>query len=280
MPPPAQQLPYTTFLDSALRLHSFASVSIAAVVSASCPSQTCHLVLRAIESNLKRLVVFPKTPSCAVHLPLANMSPPEMQETRPLFDSAPAQGPFVQSSAGEIQEVTERTALLTNKEIETANPVVSGKNIHYHNIDGKRFVLLFVTIACVNTVAFFDTTLMASAHPVITSYFKSSNSASWLSTAFYLTSTVTQPLYGRVSDTIGRRPVYIFAQVMFLVSTIWCALAGDIGSFIAARAICGIGAGGVMSVSNIITSDIVKIEFRGIYRTLPCYHADVLLTLE
>jgi MFS family permease len=107
---------------------------------------------------------------------------------------------------------------------------------------------------------------MASAHPVITSYFDSSNSASWLSTVFYLSSTVSQPLYGRTSDTVGRRPVYIFAQVVFLLSTAWCALAPNIGSFIAARLICGLGAGGVMSVSNIIISDIVKIEHRGIYR--------------
>lgn len=106
----------------------------------------------------------------------------------------------------------------------------------------------------------------ASAHPVITSYFGASNSASWLSTAFSLASTVSQPLYARLSDTVGRKPVYLFAQTMFLLSTIWCALATNIGSFIAARAICGMGAGGVMSVSNIITSDVVKIEYRGIYR--------------
>ncbi|KAK6383072.1 hypothetical protein LTS17_003742 [Exophiala oligosperma] len=108
---------------------------------------------------------------------------------------------------------------------------------------------------------------MASAHPVITSYFHASNAASWLSTVFYLSSTVFQPLYGRVSDTIGRRPVVFFAASMFLASTAWCGFAGTIGSFIAARAVCGLGAGGVMSMSSILTSDVVKIEYRGIYQS-------------
>lgn len=161
-------------------------------------------------------------------------------------------------------EHTERTPLLpphpAGKE--------DGKDVHYRNVDGTRFWFLFGTLIFGSTIAFFDTTLTFSSHPAITSYFDSSNSASWLSTAFYLTSTVSQPLYGRVSDTVGRRPVYLFASTVFFLSTAWCALAQSIGSFIAARAFCGLGAGGVMIMSNIIIADIIKIEYRGIYREL------------
>ncbi|KIW44347.1 uncharacterized protein PV06_05361 [Exophiala oligosperma] len=140
-------------------------------------------------------------------------------------------------------------------------------NTHFRNIPRPRFIVLFLSIMFGCTIAFFDSTLMASAHPVITSYFHASNAASWLSTVFYLSSTVFQPLYGRVSDTIGRRPVVFFAASMFLASTAWCGFAGTIGSFIAARAVCGLGAGGVMSMSSILTSDVVKIEYRGIYQS-------------
>ncbi|KAJ9617396.1 hypothetical protein H2204_013818 [Knufia peltigerae] len=140
-------------------------------------------------------------------------------------------------------------------------------NTHFRNISRPRFIVLFLSIMFGCTIAFFDSTLMASAHPVITSYFHASNAASWLSTVFYLSSTVFQPLYGRVSDTIGRRPVVFFAASMFLASTAWCGFAGTIGSFIAARAVCGLGAGGVMSMSSILTSDVVKIEYRGIYQS-------------
>ncbi|KAL2761164.1 hypothetical protein ACRALDRAFT_2095707 [Sodiomyces alcalophilus JCM 7366] len=107
---------------------------------------------------------------------------------------------------------------------------------------------------------------MASSHPVITSHFNSSNSAAWLSTAFLLTSTAFQPLLGRISDSIGRKPPYMFSKVLFTLSTLWCACAGSMASFILARAVCGIGAGGMMTLAGIITSDIVPIERRGAYQ--------------
>jgi len=108
---------------------------------------------------------------------------------------------------------------------------------------------------------------MVSSHPVITSHFHSANSASWLSTAFLLTSTSFQPMFGRLSDTIGRKPPYIFTLTIFLISTIWCATAQSMNSFIAARALCGLGAGGMMSLGSIITSDLVPIEIRGAYQS-------------
>jgi MFS family permease len=112
----------------------------------------------------------------------------------------------------------------------------------------------------------FDSTLMASSHPVITSYFNASNSASWLSTAFLLTSTSLQPLMGRLSDTFGRRPLYLAGLLLLAATTAWCAAANSIGSFIAARAFCGIGAAGVLSMGNVMTNDLVSIEVRGTYQ--------------
>ncbi len=94
----------------------------------------------------------------------------------------------------------------------------------------------------------FDSYFMASSHPVITSYFHASNSASWLSTSFMLTSTAFQPMFGRISDTIGRRPVYLASLAVFIFTTAWCALAQSIESFIAGRAMCGIAAGGMMAM--------------------------------
>ncbi|KAF2838860.1 MFS general substrate transporter [Patellaria atrata CBS 101060] len=133
-------------------------------------------------------------------------------------------------------------------------------------ISAARFWLIYGTVLPIYFIAMFDSTLMASAHPVITSYFKSSNSASWLSTVFLLTQTTFQPLFGRISDTIGRRPLYIFALFMFALTTAWCALAPSIGSFIAARAFAGLGAGGGMAMGAIITNDLVPIERRGTFQ--------------
>lgn len=126
--------------------------------------------------------------------------------------------------------------------------------------DPALFRVIFGGVLLVYFIANFDGTIMASSHPVITSYFHSSNQASWLSTAFLLTSTAVQPIVGRLSDTIGRKPPYLFAMAVFTLATVWCALAGSMMSFILARAVCGLGAGGMMSMGSIVISDMVNIE--------------------
>ncbi|KAG6007520.1 hypothetical protein E4U21_005821 [Claviceps maximensis] len=131
----------------------------------------------------------------------------------------------------------------------------------------RRFWSIFAQILTVQFIGCFDGTIMASSHPVITSYFGAANSASWLSTAFLLTSTAFQPLLGRLSDTLGRKPLFLGSLCIFAGATVWCALAGSIESFIVARAFCGLGAGGTMTVGSIITSDLVPIERRGSYQS-------------
>lgn len=112
------------------------------------------------------------------------------------------------------------------------------------DVTPAQFWVIFSGILVGYLIGFFDSTLMASSHPVITSYFKAANSASWLSTAFLLTSTAFMPLFGRVSDAFGRKPVYLFSIAVFFFTTAGCGLAQNIGHFIAARALCGLGAGG------------------------------------
>jgi hypothetical protein len=128
-------------------------------------------------------------------------------------------------------------------------------------ISPARFYAIFLQLMAANFMACFDGTILASSHPVITSYFGAANSASWLSTAFLLTSTSFQPLLGRLSDALGRKPLFIGCGVVFVAATVWCALATTIEGFIAARALCGLGAGGSMTLGAIIVSDLVPIEY-------------------
>ncbi|OAL19565.1 hypothetical protein AYO22_09727 [Fonsecaea multimorphosa] len=144
---------------------------------------------------------------------------------------------------------------------------VEAEDSRFISISPQRFWLVFTVILLGYFIACFDSTLMASSHPVITSYFGASQLASWLSTVFLITSTAFQPLFGRLSDSIGRRPVFLLVLATFAVTTLWCALAGSIESFIAARAACGLGAGGAMSMGLIIVSDLVRIEHRGVFQS-------------
>jgi MFS family permease len=134
-----------------------------------------------------------------------------------------------------------------------------------YGVTDSQFWACFTGITLAYFVACFDSTLMASSHPVITSYFDASNSASWLSTSFLLTSTAFQPMFGRISDTFGRKIPFLFSLVSFLLGTLWCALAQSIMQFILARAICGLGAGGALAMGSIIMSDLVPLETRGGY---------------
>jgi nitrate/nitrite transporter NarK len=151
--------------------------------------------------------------------------------------------PPTEGVAETTSRTTERTPLLNSHPTATeshnqqedqidSKPSSIQDGGHYRGIDSWHFWWLFSGILFGTLITFFDSSMMASSHPVITSYFHASNSASWLSTVFYLTSTVFQPIYGRVSDTVGRRPLYLFAISVFLATTAWCALAQNIGSFI------------------------------------------------
>jgi hypothetical protein len=116
------------------------------------------------------------------------------------------------------------------------------------NLTTYQFWLIFGPILIQYFVAMFDGFLMVSSHPVITSYFNASNSASWLSTAFMLTSSSLQPIFGRMSDLFGRKPVYMSALLIFAFGTGLCAIAKTIGAFIFGRAVCGLGAGAMISL--------------------------------
>lgn len=151
-------------------------------------------------------------------------------------------------------------ALIDDVQSNVSSPYLNGVTVF-------QFWLIFGGVLLALLVSCFDSTLMVSSHPVITSYFQSANSASWLSTAFLLTSTAFQPIFGRLSDTIGRKAPYIFSALVFLGATIWCAMAQSMTSFIIARAVCGLGAGGIMTLGAIIVSDLVPIEIRGAYQS-------------
>ncbi|KAH8901407.1 MFS drug transporter [Thozetella sp. PMI_491] len=117
-------------------------------------------------------------------------------------------------------------------------------------------------------LAGFDGTVTASTYAAISSSFLSSNTASWITTSYLLTSTAIQPLYGRFSDIFGRRICLLIATTMFCVGCLGCSLALDIVSLDIMRAVTGIGGGGLMTMATIINSDIVPQRHRGTYQAV------------
>lgn len=170
---------------------------------------------------------------------------------------------YVQNSS--LGSVVEQTKLNIPNNLPQESEEYKKPTKFLYDVRDSQFWSCFTGIALVCLVGSFDSTLMASSHPVITSYFDASNSASWLSTSFLLTSTAFQPMFGRISDTFGRKIPFVFSLTLFLLGTIWCTLAQSILQFILARAICGLGVAGALSMGSIIVSDLVTLETRGGY---------------
>ncbi|RDB22561.1 Multidrug resistance protein fnx1 [Hypsizygus marmoreus] len=112
----------------------------------------------------------------------------------------------------------------------------------------------------------FDGTVVATLLTPIGSQFKASNQASYIGTSYLLSVCCFTPLYGRLADILGRKGAMLLALSLFGSGTIFCGLAPSMGTLIAARAVAGMGGGGVMTVSSIAVSDLIPLKQRGLYQ--------------
>ena len=117
-------------------------------------------------------------------------------------------------------------------------------------------------------LAALDQTIVSTALKMIVEDFNGLNHYSWVVTAYLLTSTASTPLYGKISDLYGRRPVYQFAIVVFLIGSFLAGAATSMEQLIIFRAIQGLGAGGLMALTFVIVGDIVSPRERGKYQGL------------
>jgi MFS family permease len=115
-------------------------------------------------------------------------------------------------------------------------------------------------------LAALDQTIVSTALKTIVIDLHGLNEYTWVVTAYLLTSTASTPLYGKISDLYGRRPVFQFAIVTFLVGSLLAGLAQNMVELISTRALQGIGAGGLMSLTFVIIGDIVPPRERGRYQ--------------
>ncbi|KAL4783612.1 major facilitator superfamily domain-containing protein [Aspergillus varians] len=103
-----------------------------------------------------------------------------------------------------------------------------------------------------------DSTLIMTATGRISSEFNRLQGAAWLSTGYTLGVCVAQPMYGKLSDIYGRKPLLLWAYFFLALGCVACGLATDMWIVILGRALSGIGGAGVMTMSAIIITDIVS----------------------
>jgi EmrB/QacA subfamily drug resistance transporter len=115
-------------------------------------------------------------------------------------------------------------------------------------------------------LAALDQTVVATAIRTIADDLQGYDLQAWATTAFLITSTISTPLYGKLSDVYGRRPFYLFAIAVFVVGSVLCGIADSMYQLAAYRAVQGVGAGGLMSLALAIIGDIVPPRQRSRYQ--------------
>lgn len=115
-------------------------------------------------------------------------------------------------------------------------------------------------------LAALDQTIVATALPTIAGELGGLQQLSWVVTAYLLTSTASAPLYGKVSDMYGRKIVFQFAIVTFLIGSVLSGLSQSMVQLIGFRAIQGLGAGGLIVMTWTIVGDVLSPRERGRYQ--------------
>lgn len=130
---------------------------------------------------------------------------------------------------------------------------------------GSSVVLLFIGLMVTMLMAAMNQTVLSTALPTIVGELGGVNEMSWVITAYILASTVTMPVYGRISDQFGRKPVLLVAIVLFIAGSIVGGLSQNIWWLVGARVLQGIGGGGLMILSQAAIADVVPARERGKY---------------
>ncbi|MFF5920683.1 MFS transporter [Streptomyces flavochromogenes] len=136
------------------------------------------------------------------------------------------------------------------------------------HLDPRRVRLVFCGLMLALLLAALEQMIVATALPKIVGELQGLDRMSWAITAYLLTATIGLPIYGKLGDLLGRKGVFLFAIVVFVIGSGLAGWSRSMDELIAFRAIQGIGAGGLMIGVQAIIADIVPARERGRYMGL------------
>lgn len=133
-------------------------------------------------------------------------------------------------------------------------------------LDHKEVVPILIGLMLGLFLAALDQTIVATAIRTIGDDLKGLSIQAWATTAYLITSTITTPLYGKLSDIFGRKPLFVWAISIFIVGSAMSAFAASMYQLAVFRAIQGLGAGGLFTLALAIIGDIVPPRERPKYQ--------------
>ncbi|KAF5506436.1 Efflux pump dotC [Colletotrichum siamense] len=130
----------------------------------------------------------------------------------------------------------------------------------------RTIITIFLACATVDLVALMDQTTLAASLNIIGNALNSSNQTAWIASGYFITSTTGQLLYGRLSDIWSRKFILLIGLAIFFTGSLASSVAATGTQLIVFRAWTGIGGGGLMTVAQMIVSDVVPLRERGKYQ--------------
>ncbi|KAI5922079.1 permease of the major facilitator superfamily [Camillea tinctor] len=130
----------------------------------------------------------------------------------------------------------------------------------------RTIITIFLACGSVDLIALIDQTTLAASLYIIGDALGASNQVSWIANGYFITSTVGQLLYGRLSDIWSRKVILLLGLAIFFFGSLASSLAQSVTQLIIFRCFTGIGGGGLMTVAQLIVSDVVPLRERGKYQ--------------
>lgn len=134
-----------------------------------------------------------------------------------------------------------------------------------HVVDVRRVRLVLSGLVVAMLMASLDQTILSTALPTIAAELQGVRWMSWVITAYTLAATIVMPVYGRIGDLVGRKPMFLTAIALFLVGSLLGGLADSMAVLVAGRFTQGLGGGGLIITSQALVADVVPPRQRGRY---------------
>jgi EmrB/QacA subfamily drug resistance transporter len=135
-------------------------------------------------------------------------------------------------------------------------------------LTGRRLRLVLGALMLTMLLAALDQTIVSTALPTITSDLGGLSELSWVVTAYLLASTASAPIWGKLSDLYGRKPMLQWAIVIFLIGSVLAGASASMWQLITTRALQGLGGGGLMVLVMAVIGDVIAPRDRGRYMGL------------
>ncbi|KAI8985448.1 major facilitator superfamily domain-containing protein [Pilobolus umbonatus] len=136
-----------------------------------------------------------------------------------------------------------------------------------HKLGDVTLATITLCLCTGSFLAAMDTSIITTIFNEIGTEFKSSNLSVWIMTSYMLSTSAVQPLYGKLSDIYGRKSTLVVILFFFLLGSWLCGAAQSILQMSIARAIAGLGGGGLMTLASVVIHDLLPMRKRGQYQS-------------